>query len=218
MSVTYGTGRSQARALEAVSLSFEPRTLTLIRGASGSGKTTLLAVLGCLRLPDEGRVWVEGKEASGMSDTDRTEVRRNRIGFVFQTFRLFRALSALDNVALAGELGPGGCTRELAHAKLSHFGLQKKLHLRPHELSAGEKQRVAIARALMRNPRIVLADEPTASLDRESVHQVCSMLRELTVQDGKAVVVVTHDDRWEPFADRVIHLADGRVVSRTGEW
>jgi putative ABC transport system ATP-binding protein len=152
-----------------------------------------------------------------MSDTDRTELRRNTIGFVFQAFRLFRSLSALDNVALVGEFGPGGFTRGLARATLSHFGLQKKLHLRPHELSAGEKQRVAIARALMRNPRILLADEPTASLDAESVEQICKLLRELAVQDGKALVVVTHDDRWDPFADRVIHLADGRVNSCTGE-
>jgi putative ABC transport system ATP-binding protein len=174
-------------------------------------------VLGCLRLPDHGGVWVEGKEASRMSDTDRTELRRNTIGFVFQAFRLFRSLSALDNVALVGELGPGGFTREFAREKLSHFGLHKKLHLRPHELSAGEKQRVAIARALMRNPRILLADEPTASLDAESVQQVCKLLRELAVEYGKAVVVVTHDDRWEPFADRVIYLVDGRVNSCKGE-
>jgi putative ABC transport system ATP-binding protein len=198
-------------------VSFEPRTLTLIRGASGSGKTTLLAVLGCLRLPDHGGVWVEGKEAFCMTDADRTELRRNSIGFVFQAFRLFHSLSALDNVALVSELGPGGFTRELARAQLCHFGLQKKLHLRPHELSAGEKQRVAIVRALMRNPPILLADEPTASLDAESVQQVCKLLREQSAQDGKAVVVVTHDDRWEPFADREIRLVDGRVSSPTGE-
>jgi putative ABC transport system ATP-binding protein len=217
VSVAYGTGQSQTRALEAVSVSFEPRTLTLIRGASGSGKTSLLAVLGCLRMPDHGRVWVNGKEVSRMSDMDRTELRRNTIGFVFQAFRLFRSLSALDNVALVGGLGARAFTRESALAKLSDFGLQKKLHLRPHELSGGEKQRVAIARALMRNPTILLADEPTASLDEESAQQICKLLHNLAVEDGRAVVVATHDDRWGPYADRVIRLMGGRVNSCAGE-
>jgi len=212
VSVSYGSGRNQTHALQDVSLSFEPGALTLIKGPSGSGKTTLLAVLGSLRQPDRGSVWVLDQDATQMADPARTALRRSTIGFVFQAFRLFRSLSALDNVAMVGEIGGGVADRELARKRLSELGLEEKRDLRPAEMSGGEKQRVAIARALMANPAILLADEPTASLDSASSLQICGLLQKFAHSDGRAVVVVSHDDRWAAFADTTLVLADGRLT------
>lgn len=213
VAVTYGSGRSQTRALQNVSLDFEPGTLTFIKGPSGSGKTSLMAVLGALRQPDSGSVWIQDKNAAAMSDPERTRLRRSAVGFVFQAFRLFRSLSALDNVAVVGELDGGVLDRKMARKRLSELGLEEKCHLRPHELSGGEKQRVALARALMTNPSILLADEPTASLDPASSRQICSLLQQFAHQDGRTVVVVSHDERWDSFVDRTVVLANG-VVSK----
>jgi putative ABC transport system ATP-binding protein len=152
-----------------------------------------------------------------MSDLQRTELRRQSIGFVFQSFRLFRSLSAVDNVAMLAQPSADGSPRELARSRLCSLGLHKKLHLRPGELSGGERQRVAIARALMMNPTILLADEPTAWLDSSSSQQICHLLYNLAVQDGRVIVVVSHDDRLNSFASRKIHLADGKVIDDTGE-
>lgn len=215
VSVAYGSGRGQTHALRNVSVDFQPGSLTVIKGPSGSGKTTLLAVLGCLRQPDSGSVWAQEKNVTQMADSQRTALRRNSIGFVFQAFRLFRSLSALDNVAMVSEIGGGVPDPELARRRLSELGLEGKCCLRPNELSGGEKQRVAIARAMMANPAILLADEPTASLDPASGDQTCSLLRQFAHRDGRAVVVVSHDERWNSFADRTIVLANGEVTEET---
>ena len=212
-SVTFGQEDARVCALRDVSLSFEKGTLSLVMGPSGSGKTTLLSMLGCLLSPDEGSVFVDGVAVNGLSEAERTVIRQKKISFVFQAFRLFHSLSALDNVALGFEIrdpaAPG--RKELALDLLLQFGLGDKLQQEPSELSPGEKQRVAIARALAGNPPILLADEPTASLDAEAGRNICQILRREVDEQGRTVVVVSHDPRWEKFADRTITLCDGRV-------
>jgi putative ABC transport system ATP-binding protein len=192
---------------------FEPATLSLVMGPSGSGKTTLLSVLGCLLSPDEGTTFVDGVAVNRLSEADRTIVRQKKIGFVFQAFRLFHSLSAIDNVILGFEIRDvGGPDRaQMARDLLLQLGLGKRLQHEPHDLSPGEKQRVAIARALAGNPPILLADEPTASLDALAGRNICEILRNQVVEHGRTVVVVSHDPRWREFADRIITLCDGRV-------
>jgi putative ABC transport system ATP-binding protein len=212
-SVSFGKGEAQVRALRGVSQFFERGTLSLVMGPSGSGKTTLLSLLGCLLSPDEGTVFIEGIAVNGLSEAKRTAVRQKKISFVFQAFRLFHSLSAVDNVALGFELRdatlPG--RMEMARDLLVRFGLGDKLNQEPNELSPGEKQRVGIARALAGNPPILLADEPTASLDAQAGRNICQILRSQVDDDGRTVVVVTHDPRWREFADRTITLCDGQV-------
>ncbi|HKV81917.1 MAG TPA: ABC transporter ATP-binding protein [Candidatus Sulfotelmatobacter sp.] len=212
-SVSFGHAQARVCALQDVSLAFEPGTLSLVMGPSGSGKTTLLSMLGCLLTPDEGTVFVDGVAVNGLSEAERTIVRQKKISFVFQAFRLFHSLSALDNVELGFEIRdpavPG--RKERARDLLLQFGLGEKLHQEPNALSPGEKQRVAIARALAGNPPILLADEPTASLDAEAGRNICQILRSQVDEHARTVVVVSHDLRWEKFADRTITLCDGRV-------
>jgi putative ABC transport system ATP-binding protein len=213
-SVTYGASGARVQALAGVTLAFAPSTVTLIMGPSGSGKTTLLSVLGCLLRPDTGQVFVEGKEAGKLSESERTIVRRLKIGFIFQAFRLFRSLNAFENVMLAAEIAgrADGAMRDRARQLLDRFGMSPKLKLKPKALSGGEKQRIAIARALLCKPRILLADEPTASLDSQAGRQICQILQGLAAQDEQTIVVVSHDPRWEKFAHRTVVLEDGRVV------
>jgi putative ABC transport system ATP-binding protein len=211
--VSFGKGGAQVRALQEVSLMFERATLSLVMGPSGSGKTTLLSVLGCLLSPDEGAVFVESVQVNKLSAAERTAIRQKKISFVFQAFRLFRSLSAIDNVALGFELRDAKQPRrmEMAQELLVQFGLGDKLNRGPHELSPGEKQRVAIARALAGNPPILLADEPTASLDAHAGRNICQILRSQVDESGRTVVVVTHDERWQEFADRTVILCDGKA-------
>jgi putative ABC transport system ATP-binding protein len=214
VNVTYGSGRAAVPALRNVSLTFPPGRLVLVMGPSGSGKTTLLSVMGCMILPDEGDVSVRGQSVRSLSERQRVDLRRNSIGYVFQAFRLFRALSALDNLLVALDIaGQGGAeARARAEAGLAAVGLAEKSELKPGELSGGEKQRVAIARALINDPHIVLADEPTASLDWRSGEGIASMLLKVANEQGKLVVVVTHDPRMTPFGQRIVKMEDGRVV------
>ena len=216
VSVSFGQNEARVSALRDVSLAFEPGTLSLVMGPSGSGKTTLLSMLGCLLTPDEGTVFVDGVAVNALSEAERTVVRQKKISFVFQAFRLFHSLSALDNVALGFEIrDPAAPQRiEMARDLLLQFGLGGKLHQEPNELSPGEKQRVAIARALAGNPPILLADEPTASLDAEAGRNICQILRSQVDEQGRTVVLVSHDPRWEKFADRTITICDGRLERR----
>ena len=212
-SISFGKREAQVRALRGVSQSFERGTLSLVMGPSGSGKTTLLSLLGCLLAPDEGTVFVDGVEVNGLSEAERTVVRQKKISFVFQAFRLFHSLSAIDNVALGFELRDAALPgrMEMARDLLVRFGLGDKLNQEPNELSPGEKQRVAIARALAGNPPILLADEPTASLDAQAGRNICQILRSQVDEGGKTIVVVSHDPRWREFADRTVVLRDGQV-------
>ena len=212
-SVSFGKGDIRVQALRSVSLIFEPATLSLVMGPSGSGKTTLLSMLGCLLSPDEGTVFVDGVAVNQLSEAQRTTVRQKKISFVFQAFRLFHSLSAIDNVTLGFEIRDAAESRrkEMARDILLQFGLGDKLNQEPNKLSPGEKQRVAIARALAGNPPILLADEPTASLDARAGRNICQILRTQVDEHRKTVVVVSHDPRWREFADRTITLCDGQV-------
>jgi putative ABC transport system ATP-binding protein len=212
VTVSYGPRGARVPALQDVSLGFNPGELTLIAGPSGSGKTTLLSLLGCLLKPDQGSVFLSGNEVSRMGERARMRIRRG-IGFIFQAFRLFHSLPALENVMIAAEIcGGRRGQREAARNLLGDLGLGEKLELKPDALSGGEKQKVAIARALLSNPSIVLADEPTASLDANSGRQIRQILRKLADEQKRTVIVVSHDLRWEDFAHRTVHLEDGRLI------
>jgi len=214
LKLTYGSGAARTRALDDVSLEFRPRQLSLVMGPSGSGKTTLLSVLGCLLTPDSGGVWVIKNELIRHSEEETAKIRRQFIGYVFQAFRLFHSLTAVENVMVGLEVMGCRGTRahELALEAIHKVGLADKWRLKPDQLSGGEKQRVAIARALAKDPPIILADEPTASLDSASGQQIARMLKELACDAGRIVVVVSHDPRWLSLSDRTIRLEDGRVV------
>ncbi len=195
-------------------MDFSPATLNLIMGPSGSGKTTLLSLFGCLLKPDSGKVYVEGREVGSLGEAERTTLRRERIGFVFQAFRLFDSLSAEDNITVAAQIAGIRSKSErhaLAGKLLARLGLEEKASLLPDELSGGEKQRVAIARALVKRPAILLADEPSASLDSDAGEQVAGIFRELAEKEKITVVVVSHDPRWEAAAHRTVVLRDGAV-------
>ncbi len=211
----YGEGPTAVRALDGVSTGFSTGEFTAIMGASGSGKSTLLHILGGLDNPTSGRVIVGGQDLSGLSDRKLTLMRRERMGFVFQFFNLIPTLSAEENILLpaliAGERASKyeGRLSEL----LELVGLEDRRTHRPDELSGGEQQRVAIARALLRNPDIVLADEPTGNLDSRTGGEILSLLRESVSRYRQTTIMVTHDARAAGVADRVIFLADGRMVS-----
>src|SRR5262249_21310805 len=212
MSVRYGAGAASVLALDRVSADFEAGQVTLLMGASGSGKTTLLSILGCLRKPDSGRLTVLGSNVTRARDSELVNLRRNHIGFVFQFFRLFRSLSALENVQMGLELsGEANRKPEAAKGALDAVGLARKQHLKPQQMSGGERQRVAIARALVKNPGILLADEPTAALDRTAASQVAALIRSSAKERGIVAVIATHDARLTAIADRVIEIRDGRL-------
>jgi putative ABC transport system ATP-binding protein len=186
----------------------------LLMGPSGSGKTTLLSIMGCILRPSSGSIRIMGRDVSGLNERDLPGIRLNNIGFVFQGFNLFPTLTATANVGLA--LNVKGVSRREATRRaedlLAQVGLADKRDAYPADLSGGQKQRVAIARAIAGDPPIVLADEPTAALDSESGHRVMELLKRLAAERGRAVVIVTHDSRMLGYADRTVHIEDGRLV------
>ena len=183
-------------------------------GPSGSGKTTLLSILGCMLSPTEGSVRVCGHSTAGLGSERLAKLRRENIGFVFQSYHLFPTLSALDNVRLVldvrGERSPDVTGR--AKDALANVGLAHKINSFPRELSGGEQQRVAIARAIVGNAAAILADEPTAALDSENGHSIMSVLASIAKAPERGVLVVTHDPRIVPFADRIIRIEDGQIL------
>lgn len=213
VSLSFSHGRTRTPVLMNVSASFPPEKLSLIQGPSGSGKTTFLAILGCLLRPDSGRVYIGPVEATQLTDAERNRLRLHTIAYVFQGFRLLHSLNALENAMLQAVLAgfPRDATRVQAVEVLDGFGLGDKLHLYPDDLSGGEKQRVAIARAVICKPRVILADEPTASLDSRSGTQVCDSMRQLVDHFGSTVIVVSHDPRWRIYANNIFILNDGII-------
>jgi putative ABC transport system ATP-binding protein len=211
----YGSGETAVTALADASIDILPGQVTLIEGPSGSGKTTLISILGLLLKPTSGEVWLEGKNVAGLTERDLPPLRARNFGFVFQGFNLFPALTALDNVAIAIQMKDprAKAPRDEARRLLDMVGLASRAHHLPADLSGGQKQRVAIARALGGNPPIIVGDEPTAALDTKTALSVMELLRELASEQGRAVVVVTHDPRLERFADRVVRVEDGRIHS-----
>jgi len=209
-----GSGAAQVAALKGVSLALKGGELTLLMGPSGSGKTTLLSILGCMLTPTEGTVHVCGHSTAAAGPEDLALLRREHVGFVFQSFHLFPTLSATDNVRLALDVRGEPSRRAKARSReaLAKVGLPHKTSAFPRELSGGEQQRVAIARAIVGNPSIILADEPTAALDGENGQAIMKILAGIAREKERAVLIVTHDPRLLPFADRVIHIEDGRIV------
>jgi putative ABC transport system ATP-binding protein len=209
-----GSGAGQVHALKGVSLSLSPGELTLLMGPSGSGKTTLLSVLGCMLTPTAGTVRVGGQSTAGAGSEDLAKLRRENVGFVFQSYHLFPTLTAADNVRLALDVRGAGRRPAIAKAReaLAMVGLSHKLRSFPRELSGGEQQRVAIARAIVGDASAILADEPTAALDTENGHAIMTLLARIADDPARGVLVVTHDPRILPFADRVVRIEDGRIV------
>ena len=215
VSVNYGAGRAAVKALDEVSLKFYAGQMALVMGPSGSGKTTLLSTLGCLLKPSDGKVVMMGRDVTQLSEDRRGQLRQQNIGYIFQAFRLFRSLSALENILLAMDIQgrKGKRSRETAMRALEDVGLADRWRLKPKELSGGEKQRVAIARALINNPQIILADEPTASLDGVSGGQIAEMMLRIAEEQKRLVVIVSHDPRILQFGHRIIKMQDGRLMS-----
>ncbi|MEW4561463.1 ABC transporter ATP-binding protein [Bremerella sp. JC770] len=216
---TFRQGANVVQALNGVSLSIEQGEFTAIMGPSGCGKSTLLHVMAGLTHPNSGAVWVEGEKLSGMSDAKLTDFRRRRIGLVFQQFNLVAALTALENVMLP-LMAEGGIASSDAQAKakqlLERLGIGDRAGHRPDAMSGGEQQRVAIARALVTDPAIILADEPTGSLDSANGHAICSLLNELHQEEGRSIVMVTHEPAVAAWAGRVVVMKDGVICSDFG--
>lgn len=209
----FGRGETAVRAVDNVDLTVQPGQMVLIMGPSGSGKTTLLTILGGLLQPTSGSVFIDGTEITTLRESDLTPVRRSKVGFVFQSFNLWESLSVLENVELVLNMAGVNGHRAQARARglLEERGLGPRLGFRTRDLSGGEKQRVSVARALANEPRLLLADEPTANLDSKHGHDVMLLLRSITDSGDRAVVVVSHDQRIREVAHRVLWLEDGRI-------
>ena len=209
-----GRGPSQVQALRGVSLALAGGELALLIGPSGSGKTTLLSILGCILSPTSGTVRVCGQSTAQMHPEDMARIRRDHVGFVFQSYHLFPTLTAADNVRLALDVGgePSGSAIAKTRKALAAVGLSHKMKSFPRQLSGGEQQRVAIARAIVGNPSAILADEPTSALDSENGQAIMKVLVQIAKDPARGVLVVTHDPRILPFADRIVRIEDGRVV------
>jgi putative ABC transport system ATP-binding protein len=213
---TLGRGAREVRALRGIDLSLRRGELTLLMGPSGSGKTTLLLILGCMLTPSSGTVAVCGHPTAKADKEGLAKIRRDHVGFVFQSYHLFPTLTAAQNVQLALDIRHerGRRARKKAREALELVGLADKVKARPGELSGGEQQRVAIARAIIADPSLVLADEPTSSLDGDNGRIIMRLLAAAAHERGQAVLVVTHDPRIVPFADRILHIEDGLLVDR----
>jgi putative ABC transport system ATP-binding protein len=213
LSKIYRGGSIEVSAVQDVSLAAASGEMIAIMGPSGSGKTTLLSMLGCILRPTSGSVTIKGEQVWKLGENRIPYIRRHSVGFIFQAFNLFAALTAQENVEVALNLKgvSGRSARQQALRLLELVGLADRARFSPRDLSGGEKQRVSIARALSGEPPLILADEPTANLDSKNGERVMLLLRGVA-QAGRAVVVVTHDSRMLPFVDRVVHLVDGRLA------
>ncbi|MBI2955208.1 MAG: ATP-binding cassette domain-containing protein [Chloroflexi bacterium] len=213
----FGQGRTQVVAVRGVNLEIRKGEIVLIMGPSGSGKTTLLSILGALLRPSDGRILVAGQVISSLPESKLPEIRLKNFGFIFQDFNLLSALTVKENVEVVLNLAgiKGRPARERAESLLRGLDLGDRMDFRPAQLSGGEKQRVAIARALANDPTIILADEPTANLDSHIGHEVMRLLREIARDQGRSVIIVSHDQRIKDIADRVLWLEDGEFKAIT---
>jgi len=211
---TYGSGDAAVTALDRINLSVKPGEFVAVMGPSGCGKSTLLHLIGGLDRASSGKVTIDGHDLSTLNDARLTELRRRKIGFVFQFYNLIPVLDATENAALPLTLD--GVKPAEAKAKaaewLNKVGLGNRLHNRPDQLSGGQQQRVAVARALVAEPKLVLADEPTGNLDSRASEEIAGLLRQVADEWGRAVLMVTHDPRIAAYADRIVFLKDGTIV------
>lgn len=216
---TFGQGSARVRAVDDVSLTIRRGEMVLIMGPSGSGKTTLLSMLGALLRADGGQTYIDGTRIDTLSEKALAEFRARRIGFIFQAFNLLSALTVRENILFPARFGVGlnADTRARADRLVQRLGLAHRAHALPSQLSGGEKQRVAIARALVNDPPVILADEPTGNLDSARGQEVMMILHDVVRDEGKSVLIVTHDPRVEDVADRVLWLEDGALKDRQRE-
>ncbi len=217
LEMTYHVGKVDVNALRGVDFSVAAGEFVSIMGPSGCGKSSLLHILGGLLKPTSGRVIVDGEDLAAVSDAERTDIRRRKIGFVFQRFNLFPTLTAEGNLRLAEQIHRGGRREhkkdsELRREVLRLLGLENKMHHKPLELSGGEQQRVALARAIVNQPAIILADEPTGNLDTENSAIVLEMFERLNRQLNQTIVMITHNPEAAAVAKRIIQMRDGRIV------
>ena len=215
---TFGEGDIAVHAVSDIDLDIAAGEVVLVMGPSGSGKTTLLLMLGAMLRPTSGSVLIDGVDLATAPERRLPALRASHLGFIFQDFNLLSALTALENVELACNLAgtTGHAARDRATELLRRVGLDNRLGFRPDQLSGGEKQRVAIARALANNPTVLLADEPTANLDSGNGREIARLLRRLAAEDGRSIVMVSHDDRLREVADRVLWLEDGTFRELAG--
>jgi putative ABC transport system ATP-binding protein len=215
--MVFRNGSQSFQALKDINLDVNRGDIHLLMGPSGSGKTTLLSILGGILTPTQGRICLLGQDLTRMSRSKLAQFRLNHIGFIFQEFNLFPALTTLENVELALDMKgvKGRAARQQAMELLDQVGLAHKAKALPRDLSGGQKQRVAIARALSGNPQIIMADEPTAALDSQSGHAVITLLRQLAKESHRTVLMVTHDPRIIDVADQVTYLEDGMLRSQS---
>jgi putative ABC transport system ATP-binding protein len=209
----YGDGETAVTAVDGVSLEVRPGEIVLIMGPSGSGKTTLLSMMGALLRPTAGSIHLDGTSLSDLKEGRLPAIRLRQFGFIFQDFNLLSALTIRENVALVAELAGAKrkAAREKSTAILTELGLGARLDFLPEKLSGGEKQRVAIARALINDPALILADEPTANLDSKIGLEIMRLVRRIAKEQGRSVVIVSHDERVRQVADRVLWLEDGQI-------
>lgn len=213
VSKIYGSGDAQVRALDDVSVGFGAGEFTAIMGPSGSGKSTMMHILAGLDAPTAGHVFVEDTDITALKDTALTKLRRDRIGFVFQSFNLVPTLDARANILLPMRLAGKAPEKEWFDLIVNSLGIANRLNHRPSEMSGGQQQRVAVARALMSRPAVIVADEPTGNLDSHSTDEVMDLLRRAVDELGQSVIMVTHDTATAVYADRVLVCRDGRIVS-----
>jgi putative ABC transport system ATP-binding protein len=209
---TYGKGDAVVRALDNVNVAFESGRFSAVMGPSGSGKSTLMHCMAGLDAPTSGRTFVGGLEISRLDDAGLTQMRRDRVGFVFQSFNLIPTLTAQENITLPADLAGLKVDKDWFNFLVSQLGLGDRLSHRPSEMSGGQQQRTACARALIRRPALVFADEPTGNLDSSASNGVLEFLRRSVDDNGQSIVMVTHDANAATYADRVVFLADGRLV------
>jgi putative ABC transport system ATP-binding protein len=210
---TYGKGDASVRALDGVTVEFARHRFTAVMGPSGSGKSTLMHCLAGLDVPTSGCAFVGDQELGRLDDAGLTELRRDRVGFVFQSFNLVPTLTAGENISLPAELAGTTLDRAWFDYLVDALGIADRLAHRPGELSGGQRQQVACARALVNRPELIFADEPTGNLDSSASAEVLGFLRRSVDEHGQSIVMVTHDPQASAYADRVVFLADGRVVS-----
>ncbi len=214
---TYGSGDAIVHALAGVNVTFQRGRFTAVMGPSGSGKSTLMHCMAGLDRPTAGQVFVGDMELGRLDDTGLTQMRRDRIGFVFQSFNLVPTLTAAENITLPADLAGKKVDKEWLDYLVLQLGIADRLHHRPTELSGGQQQRCACARALINRPDLIFADEPTGNLDSNSSNEMLAFLRRSVDEFGQSIVMVTHDPHGAAFADRVVFLADGQIVDELAD-